>query len=159
MKRKPQQPNTGCAEPYERQFRQWFIEAAVDTWSEESNKTMKQEETTPEQYRAELIDEKQRLQAELNSIKTHMTMAVVAKNQKRMAELAAERSELVTELAEIDSDLRQLKQEIQQPNNNMSDLNLIVQLVAAEIAYRGEGNVSLAISRLNDIKTILSDQQ
>lgn len=41
MKQKPQQPNTGCAEPYQRQFRQWFIEAAVGTWSEEPKKPMK----------------------------------------------------------------------------------------------------------------------
>lgn len=121
---------------------------------------MKQtEDTTPEQYRAELIEEKQKLQAELNSIKANMAMAVLAKDQQRMAELAVDRSEIVAEIAEIDSDLRQLKQEIQPPSNGMGDLNLIVQLVAAEIAYRGEGNVSLAVSRLNDIKTILSSKQ
>jgi len=113
-------------------------------------------EPTPQQFRAELLDQKQKLQAELNSIKAYMAMAVVAKDQQRMAKLAADRSEIVTEIAEIDTDLRQLKQEIQPPSNNMGDLNLIVQLVAAEIAHSGTGDVSLAISRLQDIKTLLS---
>ena len=119
---------------------------------------MKQEDTTPEQYRAELIDEKQKLQAELNSIKAKMTKAVAEKNKYAMASLSAERAELVTELAEIDSDLRQLKQEIQQPSNNMSDLNLIVQLVAADIARSGTYDVGIAIARLARIKEILSSK-
>lgn len=118
---------------------------------------MKQtEDTTPEQYRAELIEEKQKLQAELNSIKANMAMAVLTKDQQRMAELAAERSEIVAEIAEIDSDLRQLKQEIQPPSNGMGDLNLIVQLVAAQISYSGVGDIAMAIARLKAIKDSLN---
>jgi len=113
-------------------------------------------EPTPQQFRAELLDQKQKLQAELNSIKAHMAMAVVAKDQQRMAELAADRSEIVTEIAEIDTDLRQLKQEIQLPVNNMGDLNLIVQLVAADIAHSGTCNVDMAIARLELIKDKLA---
>jgi len=113
-------------------------------------------EPTPQQFRAELLDQKQKLQAELNSIKASMAMAVVAKDQQRMAELAADRSEIVTEIAEIDTDLRQLKQEIQPPSNNMGDLNLIVQLVAADIAHSGTCNVDMAIARLELIKDKLA---
>ena len=118
---------------------------------------MKQtEDTTPEQYRAELIDEKQRLQAELVSIKSKQASAFIAKDQQLMAQLSSEKAEIVSEIAEIDSDLRQLKQELQQPNNNLSDLSLIVQLVAAEIAHSGTFDAHTAISRLNAIKESLT---
>ena len=121
--------------------------------------TKEQETATPEQYRAELIEEKQRLQAELVGIKSSMANAFIIKDQQRMAELSNERAEIVKEIAEIDSDLRQLKQEIHQPSNSMSDLNIIVQLVAAEIAYSGRCDAQIALSRLNAIKTILSSKQ
>ena len=117
---------------------------------------MKQtEDTAPEQYRAELIDEKQRLQTELVGIKSKMAKAFIAKDQQLMAELSAERTEIVSEIAEIDSDLRQLKQELQQPDNSMGDLSLIVQLVAAEIAHSGAYNVKRAVTTLNSIKEAL----
>ena len=116
----------------------------------------KESEATPQQYRSELLDQKQKLQAELNSIKASMAMATVAKDQQRMAELASDRSEIVTEIAEIDCDLRQLKQEIQPPSNSMGDLNLIVQIVAAEINYSGTFDPELAIARLSTIKAALA---
>lgn len=119
---------------------------------------MKQtEDTTPEQYRAELIDEKQRLQAEINFIKSVMAKAFHEKDHQALAELAKEKAELVSELAEIDSDLRQLKQELQQPNNNLSDLSFIVQLVAAEIAHSGTYNVKRVVITLNAIKEALAN--
>jgi len=117
---------------------------------------MKQtEDTTPEQYRAELIDEKQRLQAELVSIKSKQASAFIAKDQQLMAQLSSEKAEIVSEIAEIDSDLRQLKQELQQSDNSISDLSLIVQLVAAEIAHSGTYNVKRAVTTLNAIKETL----
>lgn len=117
------------------------------------------ETPTPEQHRAELLEEKAELHAQLTNIKADVAAAIAAKDHSRVAELAAEKAEIVAMIADIDSELRQLKQELPHRTTGLQDLHLIVQLVAAEISNSGLCNVDEAIARLNRIKEKLSAQQ
>lgn len=112
----------------------------------------------PEQHRAELLEEKAELHAQLTSIKVDVAAAIAAKNHNKVAELAADRAEIVGMIADIDSELRQLKQELPHRTTGLQDLHLVVQLVAAQITSSGDGaaNIDLAIIRLNQIKERLA---
>jgi len=115
------------------------------------------ETITPEQHRAELLEEKAELHAQLTNIKVDIAAAVAANQRDKMATLAAEKAEIVGMLADVDAELRQLKQELQH-QTGLQDLHLVVQLVAAQIASSSDGaaNIDLAIIRLNQIKERLA---
>jgi hypothetical protein len=118
------------------------------------------ETITPEQHRAELLEEKAELHAQLTNIKVDIAAAVAANQRDRMAALAAEKAEIVAMLADVDAELRQLKQELPHRTTGLQDLHLVVQLVAAQIAHSSDGaaNIDLAIIRLNQIKERLAAQ-
>jgi hypothetical protein len=115
------------------------------------------ETLTPEQHRAELLEEKAELHAQLTNIKVDIAAAVAANQREKIATLAAEKAEIVGMLADVDAELRQLKQELQH-QTGLQDLHLVVQLVAAQIASSSDGaaNIDLAIIRLNQIKERLA---
>jgi transposase len=112
---------------------------------------------TPEQHRAELLEEKSELPAQLTNIKVDVAAAIAAKNHNKVAELAAEKADIVAMIADVDAELRQLKQELPHRATGLQDLHLVVQLVAAQIASSdGAANIDLAIIRLNQIKERLA---
>jgi hypothetical protein len=116
------------------------------------------ETLTPEQHRAELLEEKAELHAQLTNIKVDVAAAIAAKDHNKVAELAADKAEIVAMIADIDSELRQLKQELPHRTTGLQDLHLVVQLVAAQIAHTGVGDVDYAINKLNSIKEKLAAQ-
>jgi len=117
------------------------------------------ETLTPEQHRAELLEEKAELHAQLTNIKVDIAAAVAANQREKIATLAAEKAEIVGMLADVDAELRQLKQELQH-QTGLQDLHLMVQLTASLIASGMAGSVATdrAISVLNDIKEKLAAQ-
>jgi len=116
------------------------------------------ETLTPEQHRAELLEEKAELHAQLTNIKVDIAAAVAANQREKIATLAAEKAEIVGMLADVDAELRQLKQELPHRTTGLQDLHLVVQLVAAEIAHFGVCNLDNAINQLNSIKERLAAQ-
>jgi len=117
------------------------------------------ETITPEQHRAELLEEKAELHAQLTNIKVDVAAAIAAKNHNKVAELAAEKAEIVGMITDVEAELRQLKQELPHRTTGLQDLHLVVQLVAAQIASSdGAANIDLAIIRLNQIKERLAAQ-
>jgi seryl-tRNA synthetase len=116
------------------------------------------ETLTPEQHRAELLEEKSELHAQLTNIKVDVAAAIAAKDHNKVAELAAEKAEIVGMLTDVEAELRQLKQELPHRTTGLQDLHLVVQLVAAEITHSGICDEGTAITRLNRIKEKLAAQ-
>jgi hypothetical protein len=113
---------------------------------------------TPEQHRADLLEEKAELHAQLTNIKVDIAAAVAANQRDRMATLAAEKAEIVGMLADVDAELRQLKQELPHRTTGSQDLHLVVQLVAAQISSRSVPDIDAAIQTFNSIKERLAAQ-
>lgn len=116
------------------------------------------DDLTPEQYRAELLEEKASLNRRLTMIKAEIASAIASKEHGKVSHLHLERAEVIDEIADVEAELRQLKQELPHRTTGLQDLHLIVQLVAAEISNSGLCNVDEAIARLNRIKEKLSAQ-